>query len=332
MPIEIVPFRQEHLAPAAELVAGRYRAERQRVGALPARYEDPAVIGPMLERLRQAEAGVAALRAGRLAGFLVARLLPAFRGKRSTYAPEWAHAATGDDRRRIYRDLYGQLSARWVANGCLTHVITLLAGDREVIDAWFWSDFGLMAVDAVRGLGPVETSAAPAEIRRARPDDADAVVALGRQLQRHMAAAPTFLPAAERRQPEQVEKQLADPARPTWLALRGGKAVAQLGLGPASTSAAHVIRDEKTASITGAFTRPDVRGQGIATALLDHALRWARQAGCECCAVDFEPQNPPAARFWLRHFQPVCYSLARHVDSAGDGQDPGGGDEAKAHG
>jgi hypothetical protein len=30
--------------------------------------------------------------------------------------------------------------------------------------------------------------------------------------------------------------------------------------------------------------------------------------------VDFEPQNIPAAHFWLKHFQPVCYSLIRHVD------------------
>jgi len=37
----------------------------------------------------------------------------------------------------------------------------------------------------------------------------------------------------------------------------------------------------------------------------------------EAHLVDFEPMNPPAARFWLKHFCPVCYTLARHVDGGG---------------
>ncbi|MGC9520832.1 MAG: GNAT family N-acetyltransferase [Anaerolineae bacterium] len=52
----------------------------------------------------------------------------------------------------------------------------------------------------------------------------------------------------------------------------------------------------------------------VATALLSHALAWAREAGYRRCAVDFETTNPLARRFWLRHFTPVTYSLGRHVD------------------
>jgi GNAT superfamily N-acetyltransferase len=52
----------------------------------------------------------------------------------------------------------------------------------------------------------------------------------------------------------------------------------------------------------------------VATALLDRALTWAREAGYVRCAVDFEAMNVVAARFWLRHFRPVCHTLARHLD------------------
>jgi hypothetical protein len=48
--------------------------------------------------------------------------------------------------------------------------------------------------------------------------------------------------------------------------------------------------------------------------VLNHGLDWAQSTGYERCAVDFEPQNLAGARFWLKHFQPVCYSLIRHVD------------------
>ena len=87
-----------------------------------------------------------------------------------------------------------------------------------------------------------------------------------------------------------------------------------MGLEPSNPTACYIIRDEKTTSITSAFTRESERNKGIATALLNHSLNWARSVGYERCAVDFESQNIPATHFWLRHFQPVCYSLIRYVD------------------
>jgi len=87
-----------------------------------------------------------------------------------------------------------------------------------------------------------------------------------------------------------------------------------MGLGPASLDACAIIRDEKTTSVIRAFTKESVRGRGIAAALLNRSLDWAHLKGYERCAVDFEPMNVLAARFWMRHFEPVCFSLVRHVD------------------
>jgi GNAT superfamily N-acetyltransferase len=107
---------------------------------------------------------------------------------------------------------------------------------------------------------------------------------------------------------------VGDPANALWLAFEGEEAVGCLKTGPASEDACAIIRDEGTTSIVGAFTREHARGRGIAAALLDRALEWARFEGYVRCAVDFEPMNVLAARFWLRHFQPVCYALVRKVD------------------
>ena len=74
------------------------------------------------------------------------------------------------------------------------------------------------------------------------------------------------------------------------------------------------IADAKTANITKAFTNECCRNRGIATALLNHVLDWARSKDYERCAVGFEPQNISASRFWLKYFQPVCCSMIRHVD------------------
>jgi hypothetical protein len=43
-------------------------------------------------------------------------------------------------------------------------------------------------------------------------------------------------------------------------------------------------------------------------------IGWVWEHGHERCAVDFEPMNVLGARFWLRHFQPFCYSMQRVVD------------------
>jgi len=54
----------------------------------------------------------------------------------------------------------------------------------------------------------------------------------------------------------------------------------------------------------------------MATELLDRALIWARSQGHERCAVSFEPMNITASRFWLKHFQPICFSMQRILDEA----------------
>jgi GNAT superfamily N-acetyltransferase len=314
MPLEIVPLRGKHLEDAAALVTACYRALRERVPSLPSRYEDASSILLPLRDLAGQAPGVVAMREGRLAGFLLGMVLPEFRGKRSVYSPEWANAVDGEDGGEIYREMYARLSARWVADGCFTHVITLLAHDRGAIDAWYWLGFGLAAVDAIRDLTPLQAAIANIEIHRAGPEDIEEAIMLDQALQRHLATAPIFLVPEETLEKEFHEQWLADSAHALWLAYRVGEVVACMGLEPSNPKACYIIRDEKTTSITSAFTEESERNKGIATALLNHSLDWARSVGYQRCAVDFEPQNLSAARLWLRHFQPICYSLIRHVD------------------
>jgi GNAT superfamily N-acetyltransferase len=314
MPLKIVPLRDKYLEDAASLVAARYRALRGQVSSLPSRYEDVSSILPPLRDLAGQAPGVVAMREGRLVGFLLGMVLPEFRGKRGTYSPEWANAAQAGDSREIYQEMYARLSAGWVADGCFTHVTTLLAHDREAIDAWHWLGFGLISVDAIRDLTPAQGASADVEIRRAGLEDIEQAMALSHALGQHLAAAPIFLRSVGKQGRTFHEQWLANSDNALWLAYRGGEIVACMGFEPASPDACYIIRDEKTISITSAFTAESERGNGIATTLLNHALAWARSVGYQRCAVDFEPQNIPAVRFWLRHFQPICYSQIRHVD------------------
>jgi GNAT superfamily N-acetyltransferase len=174
--------------------------------------------------------------------------------------------------------------------------------------------FGLLAADGVRDLQPVSGRADGVDVRRAGPSDLQQVTDLIEALRQHMAAAPTFLHQEDSVGIEENAEYLADPAHAVWLAYQGTEAVACMGQGPANPKACTLIEDEGTTSIVSAYTRRSARGSGVATALLNQVLAWARAEGYERCAVDWEPMNVLATRFWTRHFQPVSYALVRHVD------------------
>ncbi len=314
MSINIVPLQQEHVEGAAGMVAAEYEVQRRTVPCLPSRYEDPMEIRPLLAGLLGNHPGVAAISGERLIGFLSGQVLNEFRGKRAVYCPEWAHAAHSKNRRRIYQAMYARLSRQWTGRQCFTHVITTFAHDSNVPDMWFWFGFGLTVVDAMCDLNRPSGDAADIDIVRAGPADAELVTDFWRQLQTYLVQAPVFrYPPGEERC-EALGRGVHYPEQPTWLAYHKGKAVAFLGLQPACASAAYIIRDQKTVSVSGAFVKENFRSCGIGTALLHRALVWARSNDHLRCAVDFESQNVSGVRFWMKHFQPICYSLIRQID------------------
>jgi GNAT superfamily N-acetyltransferase len=138
------------------------------------------------------------------------------------------------------------------------------------------------------------------------------VTPLEQGLRDHLAASPTFLryPDLER---DELAAVLADPAVATLLAVDEQRPLAFLRIGPHSTDASTIIRDPGTASITRALTRADRRGEGVASALLDAALDWARANGYVRIAVDWESANLLANRFWPRHFNVVGITLGRRL-------------------
>ncbi len=313
MSIEIVPFSDDHLEHAASMVSARYQAERNLAQFLPAKFEDSDAILPHLRNLAQGVPGIAAIRDGRLAGFLLA-FLTLFRGVRTAYSPDFGHAADSVGGWDIYRKMYASLSRRWLAHGCFSHGVTLFAHEREAIDAWFSLGFGLTVIDALRDASSVQRSVADIEIRRATPEDVDLVTPLELALRRHLARSPIFIPLIIDEGRKNPEHWLPDSANALWLAFQDDNVVAFMRLEPAGFEVMP-ISEKTTVAITRAFTKENVRGQGIGTALLNHSLDWARSVGYKHCSVDFESANIPGSWFWLgKDFQPVCYSLTRRVD------------------
>ena len=314
MGLEIVSMRSGHAADAAKLVVAEYHRLRAQVPALPARYEDANVIVPMIEQAISRAPAVAAISGSELVGFLSGFLVKALWGKRGIFCPEWANAAVSGQARELYEKMYAHLAREWIANGCFTHAIGMLASARDAIDALHWLGFGYVSGDAVRDLGHVRGHVSGEEVRLAEQDDLDDVLVLAEALGRYMAAPPTFLAFARPPDRDAYAEWIADPDRCILLACLGGEAVGYMRFGPASSDACDIIVDPGTCSNTGAFVFEEARGCGLGAALLRCGLEWAREHGYERCAVDFESANVLASRFWTRHFRPVVYGLARRID------------------
>lgn len=313
--VTVVALEEEHIERAAVLFATGYQRARRCEPLLPACHEHAERILPRLRQLSRRGTGVAAMRQETMVGFLLGQVMRDSPGGRSVYVPEWAHAAAGRDAREIYQAMYTQASGRWMADGCRRHLITVLADGRQVVDTFLWFGFGLMCVDAMRELGPAPDDSSGVVVRRAEPADAPAVVEMERALQDHLVSAPIFQRPWEPTAQETVAEWLASADSGIFLACDGTQVLGYCRVCAANPSAAYIIDDPKTASIKAMFTRQDRRRRGIGRGLLNEAIAWACAGGYERLAVDFEPQNVPASRFWLEHFRPVCYSMMRHIEN-----------------
>lgn len=311
---KIHPFREEHLEDAARLVGTRYQQMRRQLPDLPQRYSDASNLVPLLQDiLKPGIPGVVAIQGNHMVGFLTAWRMPDFRGKRSIYSPEWANAAVLDNSARIYEALYSRISGDWLAEGYSAHYLSIFPNDLPALQQWHWLGFGMFAVDALRALDPIPAGDTGIHIRRAGLQDIEQVMALQDELWDYIKSPPIFI-LGERYDRNYYEEWLQDPEKVVWLACSQDKPLAFMRMGPAAKDVCTIIVDEKTTSIYSAYTRAPARREGIATALLAHALEFARASGYQRCAVPFEPMNQLGSRFWLRHFQPVCYSFLRNVD------------------
>jgi GNAT superfamily N-acetyltransferase len=265
---------------------------------------------------------VAAIRDGGLAGYLGGIRLAEFKGKdKGVYCPEWGHSvgySPGLDRRMVYSAMYEAIGDLWVREARLNHAITIMAHDREALDVWVWNGFGMLAVDVIRGLHPVETagSSDPAvRVRAATLDDVPRLLPAFQEHELYYNRPPIWLPKAPLAGDGELVADISNPEVKIWMAEDPDGCV--LGVLKSQSSkgdACHIVWDEGSVACSGAYVLPDARRRGIGALLLAAAVNWARALGLKRMSLDFEAANIYGRAFWLRHFTPVCYSVLRHVN------------------
>jgi GNAT superfamily N-acetyltransferase len=215
----------------------------------------------------------------------------------------------------LIRDLYEHLGSDWVATGLDRHRVYVPATDAGLIDAWFRLAFGLQFTYAVRETFPESAVEAAAEIRAGRASDLDAVAGLERAFSEHLRAAPSF----SGRVVASDEEVRADWAE-TWdderfthfVAERDGHVVGHVLLYRREGGDLRI--PDGSIDLALATTHADVRGSGVGSALMAHAMRWAHKSGYRAMTIDWRVVNLLADRFFTaRGFRPTFSRLYRHV-------------------
>ncbi|MFN8664164.1 MAG: GNAT family N-acetyltransferase [Thermomicrobiales bacterium] len=343
MALDFVTMADEHLAEAAELLAARHRADRVVAPILPARFEDPREVIPVLRDLLAGDAmtGVAARQEGRMAGFLCGApvlrpadyLFAGFMQPRSADLPDAGYAVADDAPPDLLRRLYGEIAAPWVARGINVHFASALARTTWS-EQWADMEFGRLVALGVRETGQVAAPPTPPAGMHFRPAtvaDTDAVQAVIVPFFRSFASPPQFLPFMEEAIPAQLQfaaDLLADDACRTWLVVdaAGNLQSILIFVGPSSSHWAQttLTTPEDSVYLQIAYTVPEARGSGLGAALVAHAMIWAQEAGFAHCLVDWVTASR-AASFWQRQgFRPLTYWLRRSVDPRASWRGSGG--------
>jgi GNAT superfamily N-acetyltransferase len=316
--LQIIPFREEFLGEAAGLFTVNYRKQRQATPILPERMEEPRSVANRLRDLLHHSPGIAAVQNGRLVGYMAWYLIEAFRNmdRKGAYCPEWGHAVEAGIAESIFRAMYQEASAQWHKDGCQAYAITLLANDQPAEKFWFWNGFGMIVVDAIRSIQPLNIPKPEnLAIRMAQLEDAEVIAMLEAEHYRHYSEPPISMAPQPAEEAAGYRKFLSQPHNKVWLAWDDSKPVGYMRFEPQAFGAADVVQSGTTIAISAAYTRPEYRGQKAATAMLEAGLQYYVEKGYERCSVDFESINPEASHFWMNFFEPVCISLMRIAEA-----------------
>ena len=289
--MKIVPFAEEHLDPAATLLAERHARHRTEFPELPAEIDYRAEIGALL-----ADGATGTYTDG---AYVLGRPDSPERWGPNMWVGPAGHAARDAE---LLRDVWGAAAAGWFEQGVRAHYALVPGNDTSLLDGWFRLGFGAQQAHGVMEIPEREW---PPSVREATRDDIEALVEIGPLLSRHQHQSPVFSSVPEQGADEVRADVLDDFATDGVANLvyeLDSRIVGDFFVCPLGLSSAHagLARPPGAAFIGFAITHPDARGAGVGVALTDASFAWARARGYETMVTDWRATNLLASRFWPR--------------------------------
>lgn len=314
--MKILEFKDTHIEEAAKLFQKTFSQLREKFKFIPDQSYQLDTICSNLEEIIKKNPAFVSIESNKVIGYMtgytgIKELKGSFSG---SYSPEWSHAATSDNKENIYNGLYSAIAKSWADMGNYTHIISFPVNS-GLIDIFQMLGFGMYGIDAVREFD-VRTPNIPSSyvIERANHSHISQLRDFDNQINLHLESSPIFLkrPMEQQSDEDIINEFLSDDV----ISLVAGKnnEIIACMRGEKNSGNISILDHKGTFGINFAYTKKEYRKTGIASLLLGELLKAAKNEGCTFSSVDFETQNIEGRYFWLRHFDPLVYSMIRKID------------------
>ena len=310
----LVPFTQEHLQPAVELFTQGYYREQLHSPLLPARVMDDSTWIYAALQSKLSNSGVAVVEQGRLVAFMITSGQFPWKGQQAALVNEHCHGAIANRTQEMYQSMYQHLAQEWINQHCHLHLIGHFAHDTLLQETLYHLGFGALVAERLRdcsAIGEQQQSMIRAE------QDMSKFVDLHLEHILYYPKSPIFILRSTDRSEALADLEThAARGDVFFVYYEQDQACAYLIIGQSTSGGeGFLLQKTNTAQIKSAYTRQNLRGKGVGTALLQYAIQWSRQQGYERIFVEHETANLAGGAFWSRYFAPYLYFSMRYVDN-----------------
>jgi GNAT superfamily N-acetyltransferase len=311
----LVPLSKQYLEPAVELFIENYKHEQEQSPFLPSRLiAEPEWIYHALEA-HLTNPGVAVVQHDHLLAYMVTGLQFPWKGQQAALVPEYCHSAVASQKRELYQQMYMQLSQEWVNNHIHLQMIGYFAHDTILQETIYQLGFGAILAERLRDCSALTERH---DVAIGEEQDVSKLINIQIEHNRYYSKAPIFI--LKPTEPGEVLPELEAHVRQGdvfFVYYEQQEPCAYMIVGNSTIDGeGFLLQRTNTAQIKSAYARPDVRGKGIGTALLQHAIQWSRHQGYERVFVEHETANLSGGTFWRKYFTPYVYFSMRYIDNS----------------
>lgn len=314
--MQIKEFTEKYVEDAAKLFQKNFVELRQEYPYLPETFGNLDIICSNLSKIISENPSLIALDSGRVIGYLTGYSnIKELKGSASgSYVPEWAHSVNFDDMDRIYGKLYTEISRIWAGNDNFTHIISFL-GNIELNHTFSMLGFGMQVIDAVKSMDNLKRiNMSGFSIEQANESHITQLKEFEALMNKHLESPPIFLKrSTEEASDEHIARDFLSDEIITLIATKNHEIISSIR-GQKNSANIPILDGKGAFGINFGYTRTDFRSTGIASVLLKEILHQAKEEGAKFSSVDFETQNIEGRSFWLKHFEPIVYSVMRKID------------------
>lgn len=295
------------------LFIAAYQTEKEHVNSLPETDTIHALVKPKIKKMIQHHSGVVVFKDDTIIGYLIYVLGDQlFGNQQCAFVPLYGHASVEENKYNIYQMMLNDVSQNWIKHKRLSWVTRLFEHDPVLAQFSFKNGYGQRCADAMKKVQPRPLNNQYFTIVKATNASLKDIKTLHQQHNDYYPNPPLCLPRSDSDPFKELKAWFNVSSHHLWIAYKANQAVGYVKLEPNGES--FISQAGNIMNITGAYSDPSVRKQGIAKALLNTVETDLASQHILSYGVDYETTNPLGRQFWESQFTPYTKTVTRRID------------------